>query len=220
MKILIRYNSETHTIELADNATVATLMEMIASTIGIPTGNQKLIFKGKTLSDPASHLTDYKVTNNSKILLVGSAASPETSPPVPTPSPVDFPIRSPRILRDEYLTAPPHSDIIKKGVPEKAMDGGNFQMETLPNEPFVVRDNVGDIATLSFRSDDLVINSEKNNHRLFYHEIVSFGIQAIPGYEQKYIAIGFHIKSKKIWVYFVPKQFRGIIELILQQRRA
>lgn len=221
MKILVRYNSNPHTIELADDATVATLMEIIASTIGIPISNQKLIFKGTTLSDQTSLLSAYKITNNSKILLVGSATIPDpvTTAQVSTPL-MDFSMRSPRILRDEYLTAPPHSNVIKKGVPENAMDGGNFQMETLPNEPFIVRDNVGDVATLSFRSDDLVINSEKNNHRIFYHEIVSFGIQAIPGYDQKYIAIGFHIKSNKIWVYFVPKQFRGIIELILQQRRA
>ncbi|KAK8870274.1 Ubiquitin domain-containing protein ubfd1 [Tritrichomonas musculus] len=220
MKISVHYKSTSHQVELPDDSTVATLMEKIASLIGIPTGNQKLIFKGKNLSDPASLLSAYNITNNSKILLVGSVTAPEP-PSNPTPTPIiDFSMRSPRILRDEYLTAPPHSDVIRKGVPENAMDGGNFQMETLPNEPFVIRDNVGDIATLSFRSDDLVINSENNTHRLFYHEILSFGIQAIPGYEQKYIAIGFHIRSKKIWVYFVPKQYRGIIELILQQRRA
>lgn len=221
MKIIIRYNSNSYTIELDDDATVATLMEKVESSTGIPATNQKLIFKGKNLSDQSSLLSTFRITNNSKILLIGSATVPEPVVTAPAPTPLmDFSMRSPRILRDEYLTAPPHSDIIKKGVPEKAMDGGNFQMESLPNEPFIVRDNVGDIATLSFRSDDLVINSEKNNHRIFYHEIVSFGIQAIPGYEQKYIAIGFHIKAKKIWVYFVPKQYRGIIELILQQRRA
>ncbi|OHT17502.1 ubiquitin family domain containing 1 [Tritrichomonas foetus] len=225
MKLIVRHDSNSHTIELPDDATVAVLMEAIATSIEIPTENQKLIFKGKSLSDPASPLSAYKIANNSRILLVGSATLPTATPesvissPIQTPI-IDFSMRSPRVLRDEYLTAPPHSDVIKKGPPEGVIEGGNFQMETLPKDPFVVRDNIGDEAKLSFRSDDLVVDSENNHHRLFYHEILSFGIQSIPGYEQKYLAIGFHIKNKKLWVYFIPRQYRGIIELILQQRRA
>ena len=227
MKIIIRHDSNSHTLEIEDDATVASLMERIAEDLDIPTSNQKIIYKGKNLSDPASTLRSYKIGDNARILLVGTNTPIKTAPePVFTPPAhqglVDFSMRSPRVVRDEYLTAPPHSTIIKKGVPGGAMDGGNFQMEILPKTPFVVRDNVGDEATLSFRTDDIVVDSDTNHHRLFYHEISSFGIQSIPGYEQKYLAIVFHVKNQnqKIWVYFIPKQYRGVIEQILQKRRA
>jgi hypothetical protein len=100
------------------------------------------------------------------------------------------------------------------------MDGTNYQMETLPSEPFIVRDSEGDEATLSFRTEDLFVDSGRQQHRIFYHEIASFGMQPIPGYEQKYMAVGFLMKGKKLWVYFVPKQYRSVIEAILQHRRA
>jgi hypothetical protein len=83
-----------------------------------------------------------------------------------------------------------------------------------------VRDSVGDKATLAFRSDDLVVDSRANHNRLFSQEITSFGIQPIPAYGQKYVAVVFHVKGKKLWVYFVSRQYRHVIEIILQHRRA
>lgn len=225
MKISVRYQGNTKDFELPEDAFVTDLMNLVEEEMGLPAVNQKLIFSGKNLSDSSASLTSYRIKNGSKILVVGSTEKAQVSqdvlPPSISAAPfLDFSIRSPRILRDEYLCAQPHSTVIKLGPPQGAMDGCNFQLESLPSEPFIVRDDVGDSATLSFRSDDLVVDSETNHHRLFYQEILSFGIQAVPGYEQKYLAVGFHIKGKKLWVYFVPKQYRGVIELILQQRRA
>ena len=154
-------------------------------------------------------------------MLIGSVESLQpVNPPQPTRPFLEFFLRSPpRVLREEYLTAQPHSTIIKKGPPPNAIEGGNFQMDILPKEPFHVLDNCGDEATLSFRGEDIVIDSENNHHRLFYAEIIGYGIQDIPGYDRKYVAIGILISHHKIWVYFVPMQYAYLIETILKQRR-
>jgi hypothetical protein len=224
MNIFIKYGSlEAHKVSVPPGATVASIMAHCVEMSGFPEGNQKLIFKGKTLSDPEASLDSYGLKDNSKVLLIGSDGPVKVEPPpsvfaAPVPF-LDYHGRAPRLLKDEYMTADPHSTVIKKGPPHGAMEGANYQIDTLPSEPFIVRDAVGDEATLSFRTDDLYIDSGSNQHRIFYHELSSFGIQPVPGYEQKYLAVGFLMKGKKVWVYFVPKQYRGVIEKILQERR-
>jgi hypothetical protein len=223
MNITVKYDSENRKVEVPSAATVLDLMTLIWDAFGLPIENQKLICRGKALSPPDALLSSFGIKADSRILLVGSAAPADSQKSIPPPvaqPPFDFSSRQLRIVSDEYMTAPPHSLIIQKGPPKGAMEGSNYQLDTLPAQPFKVRDSVGDDATLAFRSDDLVVDSDTSHNRLFYQEITSFGIQAIPGYEQKYLAVVFHVKGKKLWVYFVPKQYRQVIELILQHRRA
>jgi hypothetical protein len=218
----VKYDSENRKLEVPSAATVLDLMTLISEAFGLPIENQKLIFRGKALSTPDALLSSFGIKPDSRVLLVGSAAPADPQRPIPTPvagPPFDISSRQLLIVSDEYMTAPPHSLIIQRGPPKGALDGANYQLDALPAQPFVVRDSVGDDATLAFRSDDLVVDSQANHSRLFYQEITSFGIQPVPGYEQKYIAVVFHVKGKKLWVYFVPNQYRQVIELVLQHRR-
>jgi hypothetical protein len=225
MNLQVKFGAgDPKTITVPADATVKVLMELCTEISGLPNENQKIIFRGRTLADAEARLDACGLRNNAKVLLVGSDPLAKIEPEVvraPLPSPfLDFSNRAPRVLMEEYMTAAPHSAIIQKGPPPRAMDGGNYQMETLPSEPFAVRDSFGDEATLAFRTEELSVDSGEHQNRIFYHEITSFGIQTIPGYEQKYLAIGFLMKGKKIWVYFVPKQYRSVIEAILQNRKA
>jgi hypothetical protein len=225
MQISVKHDGPERQFEVSDTATVSTLLDLTAAAFQLPIDRQKLIFRGKTLNPPAATLSSFGIKNNSRLMLVGSAPAPGTEKPIlipiSSPAPVmEYSMRAPRFANDEYMTAPPHSTIIQKGAPKGALPGSSYQLESLPSEPFVVRDSIGDEATLSFRSDDLVVDSETNHHRLFYQEIISFGIQGITGQEQNYVAVVFHVKGKKLWVYFIPRQYRSVVESILQHRRA
>jgi hypothetical protein len=158
-------------------------MDLLSEAFGLPVANQKLIFRGRTLTLPDSPLSAEGVNPNSRLLLIGSVQVPEPrpAPVVASPGFIDFSTRQLRIVNDEYLTASPHSHIILKGPPRGAIEGSNYQLDSLPAEPFIVRDSNGDDANLSFRSEDLVVDSDRNHNRLFYQEITSFGIQLIPG---------------------------------------
>lgn len=225
-EVLVKYGSrELVKLELTDTSTVLNLQEAITETFDVAPEHQKIVFRGKTLSDPNATLTSAGLTNKCKVMLVNSTPPPPPPPP-PVPAPVsiptpliDFATRQPRARRDEYMTAPPHSGIIARGPPEGAMEGNNYQATTLPLDPLVVRDSTGDVAKLAFRSDDLVVDSETNHHRIFYQEITSYGIQEIPGHEQRYVALGLQIKGQKLWVYFIPKQYRNVIESVVLHRR-
>lgn len=217
--------SEIITVVLPAESTVSDLMEKISEKTSLPIENQKLILRGKTISPRDATLNMCGIRNKTRLLLIGTTPAPVEKdsptirqPSIPTPM-CDFIYRAPRIIRDEYLTAPPHSTVISKGPPDGALEGSNHQLQTLPLEPLNIRDHNGDEAKLYFNSDDVFIESPQNQDRIFYEEITSFGIQLIPGYEQQYLAIAFHVKGKKIWTYFVPKQFRSAIEAILLKRR-
>jgi hypothetical protein len=223
MKVFVKFEAETKEFDVAETATVGCLMSLLSDSFGIPVDNQRLVLRGKTLAARDSPLAAEGVKAGSRLLLIGSHLPVEPPRPAASftnPGFLEFSSRQPRILSDEYLTAPPHSGIIQKGPPPGAMEGASYKLESLPAEPFIVRDAIGDEARLAFRSDDLIVNSAQSSSRLFYQEITSFGIQAIPGYEQRYLAVVFHVKGKKFWVYFVPKQYRAVIESILQHRRA
>lgn len=218
--------SAPFTIQIEEDSVLLNLMEKISEKTSIPVEKQKLILRGKTLSAQDVTLSSAGIKNKTRLLLIGTIEMEEPEEPVAPksthsiPTPIcDWISRPPRFVRNEYLTAPPHSIVISKGPPDGALEGSNHQLQSLPVDPLIIRDSSGDEARLMFNTDEVFISSEKTEDRLFYDEISSFGIQAIPGYEQKYIAIVFHLKGKKTWIYFIPKQFRTVIESILQKRR-
>lgn len=223
MDIQVKFNREIKTISVEADTTIENLHKTLQEVFDLVPENQTIIFKGKKLTDSTLKLSSVGISKGSKLLLVGSSTpinsqnqTPSSSNPFSIP---DLTSKPPRVIGEKYLTVPPHSNIIKKGPPPGCIEGNSFQLENLPQEPFIVRDKDGDVAKLSFRSDELVIQSEKNIERIFYSEIISYGIQAVPGYENHYLAVGVHIKGKEIWSYFVPKQYRMLIEIIFQSRR-
>jgi hypothetical protein len=222
MNVSVKFETETRVFEVPAPSTIGALMDLLADSFGLPVQNQRIIFRGQKLTDRDSLLSDAGLKPNSRLLLIGSIPSldtPHTIPSFASSGFGDFSGRQSLLLNDEYLTVPPHSYIIRKGPPNGAIEGSNYQLDTLPAESLIVRDSIGDEAKLAFRSDDVVVESYQSQNRLFYQEITSFRIQSIPGYEAKYVAVVFHIQGKKLSVYFVPAQYRGVIEAILQPRR-
>ena len=223
MELLLKYGCELRKIVLPAEAPVSELMAVVSETLGVPPENQKLIFRGKILATPHASVTSFGVKDSANILVINSAPAPELPKAAPAPASIptpliDGPTRHPRSRTDEYMTVDPHSGIIAKGPPEGGLSGNNYQLSKMPHEALVVRDSEGDVARLAFRSEDVVVDSERNHHRLFYQEITSYCIQELPGYEQQYIALCLQIRGQKLWVYFIPKQFRNIIESVVLQR--
>ncbi|XP_054163527.1 ubiquitin-like protein 4A [Oppia nitens] len=56
------------TIEVADNSTVIDVKQVVAKQLDVPIGHQKLVFKGKTLSDNVP-LKEYDISEGVKIHL-------------------------------------------------------------------------------------------------------------------------------------------------------
>lgn len=223
MELLLKYGRELRKVLLPAEALVSELMEIVSEALGVPPENQKLIFRGKILANPNATVVSFGVKDCANILVINSAPAPElpksVAAPVSIPTPlIDVPTRHPRSRTDEYMTVAPHSIIIAKGPPEGGLSGNNYQLSKMPHEALVVRDSEGDVARLAFRSEDVVVDSERNHHRLFYQEITSYSIQELPGYEQQYIALCLQVKGQKLWVYFIPKQFRNVIESVVLQR--
>lgn len=65
------------TIENYDEATVEQLLDQLEEKSGVPKRGQKLIFKGKTLSDASQQLNSLGLKPGAKLMLIGKKFSPE-----------------------------------------------------------------------------------------------------------------------------------------------
>lgn len=220
IELQVKFQSNVHKINISSEATITDLSQIIKELTNILPENQKLILKGSKLANPSQKLSEAGLKNGTKLLLVGSTPPPPQKGLRSTPHGVqDLSNNPPRPIAEKYLTVPPHSDIIAKGPPPGCAPGNSFQIEKMPLEPFIVRDKNGDVAKMSFGSDELIITSEKNTERIFYSEVIAFGIQSLPHYENQYLAVGVHIRGNEIWSYFIPKQYKMQIDIIFQSRR-
>jgi hypothetical protein len=140
INVLVKCNSQNRKVAVPADATVAVIMSTISESFGLLADGLKLIFRGKDLSLLDSPLSSFGFRDNSRVLLIGSPqpsddASPSISPPPPL---FDFSTRQLRILNDEYMTAPPHSIIVKKGPPDGVIEGSDYQLDAFPAPPFIV----------------------------------------------------------------------------------
>lgn len=72
MIIKIVFSKDSTDVEVCEDATVAMLQEAIEKQMDVPMHKQKLISKGKVMSDKNQLLSQYKVGNASKVMLMAS----------------------------------------------------------------------------------------------------------------------------------------------------
>ena len=211
MKLLIRYNRETVSIEVPADAKVSQLNDAISESLSIPPQKQKLICLGKNLNNPDESLSTYKIKDGSKLLLMQTEtlAKPDTPKPPPRSQWCQAP-------QPEFLKAAPHIDIINKGVPANCEKPYQSQMTLLPKTPFVVYNTEGVISKLSFESDAVWTEAEDGKQeRIFFTDLRSSLIQEIPGHEHEYNALCLITKYGKRWFYYIPNQYQSLLSKIL-----
>jgi len=75
-------------VEVSGTASISLIKQLVAAELDIPPDQQRLVFKGKTLSDEKS-VTDYNIIEGTRLHLVVKKSSP-SSDVIATPS-VDLP---------------------------------------------------------------------------------------------------------------------------------
>lgn len=81
LKLSLSHAGTTQSIELDPSTRLEELRTMLQGSTNVPSANQKIIFKGKTLavSSNDSALSSLGLTNGSKLLLIGSKAESVSS---------------------------------------------------------------------------------------------------------------------------------------------
>eukprot|EP01120_Amphizonella_sp_Union-15-10_P002980 TRINITY_DN1327_c0_g2_i1.p1 TRINITY_DN1327_c0_g2~~TRINITY_DN1327_c0_g2_i1.p1 ORF type:complete len:146 (+),score=19.83 TRINITY_DN1327_c0_g2_i1:86-523(+) len=120
IELIFKYSHKTFTIETTQEATLGELRQLLHKQTEVAPALQKIMFKGKALSNDSTKLTEFKLRNKEKLLLVGSSIQEvlkvaEQSEQTTETSKDDEKV---------YLSdLPQHKKIIEKGVPEEAIKG-------------------------------------------------------------------------------------------------
>jgi hypothetical protein len=121
------------------------------------------------------------------------------------------------------MAQPPHCDIIAKGPPEGCLEGMKTTSHVLPKSPFIVYYSngstiEGERARLSIESDAFWLETDSGEQdRVFFAEVETFTCIDLPGYADQYLAIVVRSGGCFRTFYFIPKQYKQILEEICHQ---
>lgn len=208
MQVQLKYNNSTHSISLPPAANLACLQSEIYSLLHVPPTNQKLIYRGRPLTNEEAALSQLSIRDGARLLLLlANNASPTLNNQQgnfnrSTLFPGMF-ARGPRQITPIGV----REDIIANGPPTGAIKGfPNTQTTVLPAEPFIVYDDNGDVTYLSVETDGLFIrNNKEEGERIFLTDITGFGIEQINN--TYYHAMALEFSGKKLVLYFIPSQY-------------
>jgi hypothetical protein len=209
MQVCIRYERQNHEVKLRQsNPTVQNLMSEISHRFGVVPAHQFLIFKGRRLDKKKDKLSIYGIKNDSRILLFSISEAKDDEPAKRRPP------------RDRYFSTEldhaPHSTIIAQRPPPGCLPGMKTPSTFFPKEPFCVYDTGGARARLSIESDAFWVESETGEReRIFFSDLQSPPLfQWLPDYDDQYIAMFFRTINGMRAFYFIPGQFKQLIETV------
>jgi uncharacterized ubiquitin-like protein YukD len=218
IKLTIQYNRKPYTFTVPLDATVAQFMDIISETLKVAPTEQTLIFRGEKFQRSDDLLSDHKIGNNAKLMLV------VPDDPKSPPGKVDVANqytqrRNGVIMSAEDLRNPPHCEIIARGPPQGAGKSFAAKLTVLPKEPFVVYDRAGGIAKLSIESEALWIQGPSGQcTRVFFTDVKNAGVQECPN-STNYFTLWVATAHEKHWFYFIPCQFAELISQIITTGR-
>eukprot|EP01120_Amphizonella_sp_Union-15-10_P002982 TRINITY_DN1327_c0_g2_i3.p1 TRINITY_DN1327_c0_g2~~TRINITY_DN1327_c0_g2_i3.p1 ORF type:complete len:234 (+),score=31.57 TRINITY_DN1327_c0_g2_i3:86-787(+) len=214
IELIFKYSHKTFTIETTQEATLGELRQLLHKQTEVAPALQKIMFKGKALSNDSTKLTEFKLRNKEKLLLVGSSIQEvlkvaEQSEQTTETSKDDEKV---------YLSdLPQHKKIIEKGVPEEAIKGFRNRHESLPTTPLKgIYNNRGGKVRLTFKTftEELWISTESNTQKLPFSSIRNVISEPIRGNEDYHIMtlqLG-SSDTTKYYLYFVPAQYTRAIK--------
>ena len=207
MNVQLRYKSTTHNLSLPADASVWTLQNEVYKALKVPPKQQKIIFKGRPITETKSNLHDLQIKNGAKLLLlatdnVSTAIMNECRQQWMFAGPFVKILMHPRHIRADEA-------IVVLGPPEGAIKGFYAETTSLPNKPFLVRCDHG-TSEMSLETDALFFKHRNGIDRIFLSDIVKFGTRPIG--DGKYVMLSLETKQRqRINVYFLPLQYERVI---------
>ena len=207
MNVQLRYNSTTHSLSLPIDANVSVLQNEVYKMLEVPPEQQKLIFRGRPITEPDRGLQDLQIKNGAKLLLLATAA---VSAAVAGENSPYARLGAGRMKTQMSQTEMQVDEaIVVLGPPEGAIKGFAAETTALPKEPFVVRCEHG-VSELSIETDALFLRHKNGVDRIFLSDIARFGSRPIG--DGKYVMLSVETRQmQRVDIYFVPLQYRDVI---------
>ncbi|CAB3980708.1 Ubiquitin domain-containing UBFD1 [Paramuricea clavata] len=211
------WNKKNYDVTFNANDTVENLKKHIETLTGLPVSTQKLMFKG-LVKDDTKTLSDLKVTNHSKMMVIGSTVKDIMAVNIPP---------SAKALKEETTatasTKEPwskqkmHKKILDKGKPDDAMPGDKTKKEPLPRQPIsgMLNKAAGKVRlTFKLELDQLWIGTKERTEKVSMGSIknvLSEPIEDNDDYHVLAIQLG-PTEASRYWVYWVPAQYVDAIK--------
>lgn len=213
MEVFVHYQNKTTAIKLNNpkqtNPTVRNLFSEIKKVLNVQPKEQKLIFKGKTITSKESKkkLSEYEISSGSRVLLIKAASEDKN--------------KKLSKKRNKKTLDIPKPSIIQKGPPDGCMEGLKTQVNIFPNSPFIIYDTNGNVAKLSIESEALWIEPKDGEpERIFLNDIQDKSIQPQnqdmdDSVNYNYLSISLMTSNGSKVLYFIPKQYGNLFKTLL-----
>ena len=226
MKIILRYQNTSYTLDFNTVPSISQLKKEISKKTQVDTKFQKIIFKGKVISNQSSKvkLSNLDIPEGARLFLISTFQNKD-------PNLIQTTRRQPKIPPFDLKDQPLNQDIVNLGPPPGCENGLKNTISKFPKNPFIIYDTKGNISQMAIEQDSLWIYQiveegiKGSQDRIFYSDITDHRISDIEKYKNQYCAI--ILKVKKIdsdfdikIFYFIPYQYSETFKRFLKERTA
>jgi hypothetical protein len=213
MELQLRFQSQTHSIRVPSDVPLSHLMQEICSQLSILPENQKIIYRGKPLDIPSMNLSEFSVSNGSKLLLYSSQNLQHNTA---SQNSKHFNSRYRSQALNDSMEHEPHISVIKKGKPPKCIISTSGQTNALPPEGFIVYNKLGIVCKLFLETDALFVEGEDGTtDRIFFSDVSNYGVISLPKPNNTYFSYGVQTSRGMSWFYFIPNQYKEYFQRLL-----
>ncbi|OHT08720.1 hypothetical protein TRFO_04808 [Tritrichomonas foetus] len=210
MQLNLRYNSSTHPINLPPDANVAVLQEAILNLLSIPIEAQKIIFRGKPLTQTNQELSSFKISNGAKLLLLASQPPSSNSKHLSPQKNVHF-NGFPQFNQLPELD----QEILAAGPPEGTMKNYIAEVTVFPKTPFVVKTSKG-VAKMQIETEALFFQYDDGGYdRIFYSDVKNYNFAQLK--KDDYLHLRLSMQNEKEIIYFLPCQYAGAFQNLFRR---
>lgn len=210
------FNKQKYDVTFPIEETVAKLKSHIETLTGVPSGMQKIMYKG--LAKDESTLQDLKVTSGAKVMVVGSTLNDVLSISKPSQKELKETTTTTTTSKEPLSQLKEHKKVLEKyGKPDDALPGVKNVKEPLPPTPISGMCNKsGGKVRLTFKLelDQVWIGTKERTEKLPLNSIKAVHSEPIVGNEEYHI-LGIQLgptEASNYWIYWVPAQYVDAIK--------
>lgn len=190
---------------------VSCMRKHIEELTGVPCKMQKIMYKGLVKDDNAT-LQDVKISNNAKIMVVGSTLTDIEKVKTPTAAELKQEQAAEAVAKEPLCKQKLHKKVLDKGKPDDAPPGIKGVKEALPPCPLSGMTNKsGGKVRLTFKLelDQLWLGTKERTEKLPMTSIRNVVSEPIEGHEEYHIlAIQLGpTEASRYWIYWFPAQY-------------
>lgn len=210
------HNKQTYNISYPLDETVEHLKIHIEELTNVPASMQKVMFKG--LMKDAETLREQNVTNNAKIMVIGSTFNDVLAVNEPAAKAKVDGTKVESSSKEPLCKQKVHKTVLDKyGKPDDAMPGIKSKREPLPRLPLVgMYNKSGAKVRLTFKleNDQLWIGTKERTEKVALTSIKAIVSEEIEGNEEYHLMalqLG-PTELSRYWIYWVPAQYVDAIK--------